>query len=323
MSVSREEWINLSRYSLLLLGLIITVHGSSSCLDDHYQKTQSKRITAEIHNLAAERDPKLPDLLDEKMVFIPSGSFIMGCDDGRKDERPEHSVYLDAFEIDQFEVTNIQYQRFIVETGIIPPRYWSGQDYPEGQDIFPVVGIRWKDAEAYCTWAGKRLPTEAEWEKSCRGDHGSIYPWGNIPHPEYGNVGIPPDGPTPEMWEEAWNYLVLSPNQEKTPMIKPIGSYPAGTSPYGLLDLVGNASEWTADRYNWDGYWQVSAVNPFVSEPTWNHVLRGSAWLMPFGTTLDGFDYSRCSARSSSHGDTRDARMGFRCARSVSGQADN
>jgi iron(II)-dependent oxidoreductase len=290
---------------------------SRSCLDDPSRSIESATIAEEIHDLAAEGYSDLPIILDEKVVLIPSGFFIMGCDDAREDERPEHSVYLDAFEIDQFEVTNIQYQRFIIENEIIPPRYWVGQDYPEGQEIHPVVGVRWKDAEAYCKWIGKRLPTEAEWEKACRGRDGLIYPWGNLPHPEFGNVGIPPDGPTPEIWEEAWSYLIQSPNQEDIPRLEPIGSYPAGTSPYGLFDQVGNASEWTADRYNWDGYWKLPSINPLVDEPTWNHVLRGSAWLMPFGTTLDGFDYSRCSARSSSHGDTHDARMGFRCARSV------
>jgi formylglycine-generating enzyme required for sulfatase activity len=317
MSVTREDLVNISRYSLLLVSLIIILIGSRSCLDDPSLKIQSERAAEEISRLAVKGDPRLPEILDEKMVLIPSGSFIMGCDDCRQDESPEHSVYLDAFEIDQFEVTNIQYRRFIIEKGIIPPRYWVGQDYPEGQDIFPVVGVRWKDAEAYCAWNGKRLPTEAEWEKACRGVNGSIYPWGNLPQPEFGNVGILPGGPKPEMWEEAWSFLVVFSNPEDFPTPKPIGSYPAGTSPYGLLDLVGNASEWTADRYNWDGYGQLSAVNPLVLEPTWNHVLRGSAWLMPFGTTLDGYDYSRCSARSSSHGDTRDARMGFRCARSL------
>ena len=316
MSGTRKDWVQYGRYSFLLLSLISILIGSRSCLDDPSKKTESKRTAEEIHNLATEGAPGLPEILDEKMVLIPSGPFIMGCDDGREDEKPERTVYLDAYVMDQFEITNIQYQRFVVETGIIPPRYWNGQDYPKGQDIFPVVGVRWKDAEAYCAWAGKRLPTEAEWEKACRGVSGSIYPWGNLPKADLGNVGTLPEGPSPEMWEEAWSFLLDSYHPGKHPALKPVGSYPAGVSPYGIHDLVGNASEWTADRYNWDGYWQVSPINPLVSEPTWNHVLRGSAWLMPFGRTLDGFDYSRCSARSSSHGDTRDARMGFRCAKS-------
>ena len=317
MSDSREGWVNICRYSILLGSMIIIMIGSRYCLDDPSPIYTLERTVEEIHIQALEGAPGLPEILDEKMVLVPSGPFIMGCDECREDEYPEHTVYLDAYEMDQFEITNIQYQRFIIETEIIPPRYWNGQDYPESQEIFPVVGIRWKDAEAYCAWAGKRLPTEAEWEKACRGVNGSIYPWGNLPKPDYGNVGILPGGPTPDMWEEAWSFLLLSSNQTEHPTLKPIGSYPAGASPYGLLDSVGNASEWTADYYNWDGYWQVSRVNPLVLEPTWNHVLRGSSWLMPYGTTLDGLDYSRCSARSSSHGDTRDARMGFRCARSV------
>ena len=315
MPDSNKGWISFGRYSLLFICLILILIGSKSCLYDTIPP--HGRDAEEIHILATYGEKGLPEVLDGKTILIPAGTFIMGSDKTRQDESPEHSVYLDAFEIDQFEITNIQYQRFIIEKDVTPPRYWDGQDYPNGQDIYPVVGVRWKDADAYCKWVGKRLPTEAEWEKACRGTNGLIYPWGNLPKTGLGNVSSPPGGPNPDIWEEAWAFLIDNSRSGDTPKLEPIGSYPAGVSPYGVFDLVGGASEWTADRYNWDGYWEVPAVNPLVLEPAWNHVARGSAWLMPFGKTLDGFDYSRCSARNSSHGDTRDARMGFRCAKSI------
>jgi formylglycine-generating enzyme required for sulfatase activity len=251
----------------------------------------------------------------KKMVFIPAGSFIMGSDEGRSDEAPAHRVYLDAFWIDQYEVTNKEYLDFILETNTLPPSYWQDGQYPPGQDLYPVVGVRWKDAQLYCQWAGKRLPTEAEWEKACRGTTGQIYPWGNLPGNNRGNVTSLPEGPQPGMWEDAWD-LLTTPSPKDLPAIKPVGSYPCGVSPYGIHDLIGNASEWVADYYNWDGYWVVSNRNPLVVEPPWNHVVRGSAWLMPYGSLLGGHDSNRCAARSSSHGDTSDARIGIRCARS-------
>jgi len=252
----------------------------------------------------------------KNMVLIPAGKFTMGSDTGRADEAPAHQVYLDDFWFDQYEVTNKEYRSFLVQSQISPPRYWENGHYPQGQDLFPVVGVRWKDALAYCEWAGKRLPTEAEWEKACRGPAGQTYPWGNTPILNRGNVSYLLQGPQPEMWDDAWDLLIHPPGEDH-PTLKPVGSYPNGVSPYGVYDLVGNASEWVADYYNWDGYWGVSTDNPLVLEPTWNHVIRGSAWLMPYGSLLGGYDTNRCSARSSSHGDTRDARAGFRCALSV------
>lgn len=247
------------------------------------------------------------------MVLIPEGEFIMGSDAGREDEAPAHTVYVDAFWIDQFEVTNSAYLHFLQETDTQPPRYWKNGCYPSGQAIYPVVGVRWKDAQAYCNWVGKRLPTEAEWEKACRGTDGQIYPWGDTPDSQRANVSIPPEGPQPEMWDDAWEMIIHSTGKEHL-ALKPVGSYPEGASPFGVFDLVGNASEWVADYYNWEGYWQISDHNPLVLEPAWNHVVRGSAWLMPYGSHSGGHDTDRCAARSSSHGDTRDARMGFRCA---------
>jgi len=117
---------------------------------------------------------------DADVVCIPAGEFIMGSDNARSDERPQHQVYLDAFAVDRYKVTNAQYRRFLISTGRAPPRYWSGTAFPAGQTDVPVVAVSWDDADAYCAWVNKRLPTEAEWEKACRGTAGRVYPWGMI-----------------------------------------------------------------------------------------------------------------------------------------------
>ena len=305
MERSRAGWLQISRVLILIAFLVGPIIIG--------KPTKHQQLQARIQQLA-ERDPSaLAEFLDQQMVYITEGNFERGDDFGRDDEKPAQIVYLDAFSIDRFEVTNSQYQQFLIKNPRPSPRYWTENQYPESQALYPVLGVRWKDAEAYCTWAGKRLPTEAEWEKACRGSNGSIYPWGDGLIPNYGNTSVPLHRPQPGFWDSLWEIL-QNPQPETSPAPTAIGSYPDGISEYGVYDLVGNASEWVADYYNWEGYGMVPTRNPLVQEPAWNHVIRGSAWVMPFGSTLDGFDLNRCSARSSSHGDTRDARTGFRCA---------
>jgi glutaminyl-peptide cyclotransferase len=286
-------------------------------------------VAAEIEllrGLAASDDPEaLAGALDRSVVHIPAGEFLMGDDAGPRNERPQRSVTLDAFEIGRYEVTNVQYQRFLQATGREPPPYWSGDAYPPGQADVPVVGVTWEDADAYCTWIGRRLPTEAEWEKACRGTDGSIYPWGDAWDPQRANVGLSEgDLPQPRAdtepgslgWGDHWALLEVTPAGPEALGLRPVGSYPEGASPYGVLDLVGNASEWVADWYNWDGYWDLPDRNPVSLGPEWNHALRGSAWV-PYGVVGWTQDHSRCASRDSTHRGVPDARFGFRCARSV------
>ena len=267
------------------------------------------------HRLAAAGALQLAEALDRDLVLIPEGDFVMGSNIGRADERPQHTVYLDAFELDRYEVTNVQYWRFLQAAGRRPPPYWDGDTYPVGQADFPVVGVSWDDADAYCTWAGKRLPTEAEWEKACRGTDGRTYPWGDLWEPHRANVDLSDRaGAGPSIWDTAWQLLRVTRNRVG-PGLLPVGSYRDGASPYGVMDLVGGASEWVADWYNWSDYTNLPTRNPLNLEPPWNHCLRGSPWHDPTGGADWVQTMSRCSARNSSH-ETQDPRVGLRCARS-------
>jgi formylglycine-generating enzyme required for sulfatase activity len=173
------------------------------------------------------------------MVYVPEGEFLMGSPSGQgnDDEHPQHTVYLDAFWIDQTEVTNAQYRKCL-EAGVCrKPVCWDNSDYNAPDQ--PVVCVSWGDARTYCEWAGVRLPSEAEWEKAARGTDGRVYPWGN-------------EAP---ICERA-NYAVCVGKAASA------GSYPAGVSPYGALDMAGNVWEWVADWYAGNYYSRSPARNP-------------------------------------------------------------
>jgi formylglycine-generating enzyme required for sulfatase activity len=259
----------------------------------------------------------LAEALDRQMASIPAGEFWMGSQDGPQDEQPQRRILLDAYEIDRFETTNAQYRRFTLASGVIPPPYWEEDSYPGGQDALPVVGVSWNQAEAYCEWVGKRLPSEAEWEKACRGDSGSIYPWGISWPPNRANVGWSSRGNWPLSLEDGWGLLRQKRLDALYPGLEPVGSYLRGASEYGVFDLVGNASEWVLDWYTWQGYTQTPAENPVGAGPAWNHSVRGSGWFDRKGQEGLIADLSRCARRNSSHSHD-DPRLGFRCARSLS-----
>jgi len=258
----------------------------------------------------------LADALDSSTVYIPAGEFIMGDNNGDTDERPQRIIYLDTFEIDRYEVTNIQYQRFVIQNEWRTPRYWSGTDYPPGQVDYPVVGVGWVDANAYCAWIGKKLPTEAEWEKACRGPNGNIFPWGSQWDAERANTGINQADHWPESYEDGWGLVPTPGTGPRRLGLRPVGSYLDGASSYGVFDLTGNVSEWVADWYNPNFYAGMKVENPMGVEPPWNHSVRGRGWYDRVGQESWVEHESRCSSRNASHSyDT--PRIGFRCARRI------
>jgi formylglycine-generating enzyme len=265
---------------------------------------------------------RFADALDRSMVSIPVGSFWMGSDDTRPDESPHRQVSLSPFTIDRYEVTNSQYQRFLAATGRPSPPYWDGLQFPQAQGDAPVVGVSWEDANAYCAWAGKRLPTEAEWEKACRASDDRRFPWGNTWDPTYANLDPSPGsfnpethiGPGLDPWRDAWNLLRKHPTAPTEQGLLPVGSHLEGVSPFLVMDMAGSASEWVADWYNWNGYQGLPDTDPLSQGPAWGHVVRGSAWYDPLGSADWQTRQSRCSARASSH-DQTEPRIGFRCSK--------
>ena len=266
-------------------------------------------------------DGLLAAAIDRCTASFPAGWFVMGSDEGRADERPVHRVFLDAFRLDRYEVTNAQYARFVVATGRRPPTYWAGGTYPAGEAAHPVLVVGWADATAYCAWAGRRLPTEAEWERACRGTGGRRYPWGDAWDPALVNVtaGQPLGGGAPGATDPA-SALLASPQPAGSAGPRAVGSLPGGATPEGVQDLADNAAEWVADWYSWGGYDGLPARNPVAGGPPWNHVLRGVSWLDRYGRPDEVASDARCAARSSSHA-IADVRLGFRCAADDTGSS--
>ncbi|HEU5407102.1 MAG TPA: formylglycine-generating enzyme family protein [Nitrospira sp.] len=236
-----------------------------------------------------------PDPAPATMVLVPAGEFMMearqeyGMAD--KDERTIHTVYLDAFYIDQYEITTTRYAKFFQETKRSAPKYWSEQVLKQ-HERKPVVGVDWNEAVAYCSWAGKRLPTEAEWEKAARGTDQRLYPWGNEePGRERANF---------DRCCDSSHYGILT----------DVGSFEGGKSPYGVYDMAGNVWEWVAD---WsDGGYDATSLerNPTGSSRGEKRVVRGGSW-------DSAPAYVRSSYRLRLSPTFRLDNIGFRCARDV------
>jgi formylglycine-generating enzyme required for sulfatase activity len=232
------------------------------------------------------------------MVVVPAGPFLMGNPEskGRADEWPQRQVYLDTFAIDQVEVTNERYMNFVRATGHRnPPNpYASGLLLSEqGIEQLPVVQVTWYDAKAYCVWAKKRLPTEAEWEKAARGTDGRKFPWGNE-SPSRGQANFDRD------WDG-----------DKT--MHRVGSLEAGNSPYGVKDMSGNAREWVQDWYDPQYYAQAPAKNPQGPDKGVVRVIRGGSWHSPL-SDITATARGRGGFALQTHG------TGFRCARTLSSE---
>ena len=196
-------------------------------------------------------------------VLIRAGEFWMGSPEGEgdSDEHPRRKVYLDAYYMDQYEVTVRRYGDFMQTTNRGNPAYWDQVQLARDGNK-PVVGISWHDATAYCEWAGRRLPTEAEWEKAARGTNERKYPWGNDP-----------------LSSTLANYdqsvIVPTSSNLYRERLKPVGSYEGGKSPYGIDDMAGNVGEWVADWYAESYYQQGENRNPKGPSTAQTKVLRG------------------------------------------------
>ena len=240
------------------------------------------------------------------MRFVPAGMFTMGCQTVAADEFPAHQASASAFLIDTYEVTNAEYQRFVTATGHRAPPHWVNQQYWAGQGQLPVVNVTWDDAAAYAAWRGVRLPTEIEWEYAARGTDGRTFPWGNEFSRQNANYGENP--------------------------VVPVGQFPAGASPFGVLDMAGNVAEWTQDYYRpypgFDRYILVDprtperydesryliADNPFTAPAETYRVVRGGSVGVDLGT--NGIEL-RTTSRIPTKPGTRSSLVGFRCVRDM------
>jgi serine/threonine-protein kinase len=191
------------------------------------------------------------------MVYVPAGKFLMGSTRGDPDaydnEKPQHTVYLDAFWIDSTEVTNAQYRKCVEAGACEEPGCWD--DEMDNAPQQPVVCVTWSDARDYAAWVGGRLPTEAEWEKAARGTDGRIYPWGNRP---------------PNCSKANYSGCLGKANT--------VGAYTSSASIYGALDMAGNVWEWVADRYDERYYAHSPKRNPQGPDSADRRVVRGGAF---------------------------------------------
>lgn len=267
-----------------------------------------------------------------ELLLVPEGEFLMGANEDNSvaynDEMPQRGVYLHTFWIDKTEVTNEMFTKFVNETGYQTDAEKTGAGYTynrseenwissaganwqhpfgtesniEGLENHPVVQMTWYDAQAYCEWVGRRLPTEAEWEKAARGTDGRKHPWGNEAVAQ--NLVNFADYNFPAKWaHESMDdgYYLTS----------PVGSYPEGASPFGALDMVGNTWEWVADWYD-DQYYKQDPSTRNPTGPT-----EGSAKGLRGGSYSNAIRWTRTSYRGGRDPSTADMGYGFRCAQSA------
>ncbi|MEL7645519.1 MAG: SUMF1/EgtB/PvdO family nonheme iron enzyme [Anaerolineaceae bacterium] len=282
---------------LLLLAVLF-----SSCAPAQPTATSTVPIETTPTNPPLPTTPLNIPPAPEGMVIVPAGEFRMGCDPAQnsgyacpKDELPLHTLTLKAFFIDRYEVTNARYAECVQAQACRPPLVLSSEtrehyyDDPSFAD-FPVVNVSWKDADAFCQWAGKRLPTEAEWEKAARGGIHAAFPWGNDePSCILANAFDPLSG-----------QLCLGDTSA-------VGTHPDGASAFGAEDMAGNVWEWVSDWYANSYYAESPTVDPGGPQGEVEKALRGGSW-------VSRSIYLRVAARSYDLNFNSSDDAGFRCA---------
>ncbi|MDX8405036.1 MAG: formylglycine-generating enzyme family protein [Mariprofundus sp.] len=275
----------------------IRAAGEEVHLQTNHEETggdTSRYSTTEAENLLS--DDQWSDLA--WMITIPAGVFTMGTDDPRSNDenKPAHQVRVPAYKIDKYLVTQAEYARFVAAKHYRPPLNWQDGHIDDGMGMYPVTMISWYNARDYCTWVGKRLPSETEWEKAARGDDGRRWPWGNAMDPENLNTYY------------------------KVRHTSAVNQYPGGASPYGVLDMAGNVQQWVADQfapYSGTGakheVFEPKAVDPHYQrgsdekEELIYRVMRGGSWKSdPLSTTTYHRNYALPNYASDF--------FGFRCA---------
>jgi formylglycine-generating enzyme required for sulfatase activity/serine/threonine protein kinase len=285
-------WITGGVAALLLClgaitGLIFLKRGSYFAVTN--SNTGKANLTNSPQDIIKENTAqKLPDTIPASpnaMAYIPGGEFIMGRDDGiNESERPAHKVTVEPFFMDVYETTNEEYAEFVKATGRKPPQNWKNGNYPYGQAKFPVAGVNWEDAAAYADWAGKRLPTEEEWEFAARGTTGFLYPWGND-----------------------WNQANANADNTNGTFAE-VGKF-KGVSPFGLYDMVGNAAEWTASDFK--DYLNGKVTDASRGRTKLKTIRGGSYYVAKeYATTTYRIDWAATGAENYDH-------TGFRCAKDL------
>jgi formylglycine-generating enzyme required for sulfatase activity len=249
-------------------------------------------VSALVFLIGGSSSPAKAAAEDKDMVFIPKGEFTMGSNEHA--DETKHQVVLDPYWIDKYETYNARYREFMKATSHAAPAYWDDPRLSKANQ--PVVGVSWTDANAFCKWEGKRLPTEAEWERAAKGPDGDRhYPWGHSIDSSKANYG------------------------QNVGRTAPVDSYPEGVSGYGAYNMAGNVFEWVDDWYDPTYYKGSIALNPKGADQGYNFanqgpvkVLRGGSWLAP-ETSLHTSHRFWNQPDNNSYG----VGLGFRCAKSA------
>jgi serine/threonine-protein kinase len=279
VSVGPKRRLGISLAAVLLIGI-----GTAAWFAFQQDSTPRDWLASLSERFSRSATPPPP----EGMVFIPGGAFLMGRNGGDEYERPEHQVTVAPFFLDKFEVTCEEYQKFVDETGHRPPPSWTKGRFSEGEGRLPVTGVSWDDATAFALWAGKRLPTEEEWEFAARGTNGRLYPWGNQWIENTANVASAGYGKPVE-----------------------VGSFAGSASPFGIHDMIGNVWEWTGSEIHSYPGGKIQEDGLSAADRARLKVIRGGCFLSGpseasttyrMGYAARGRDYSQ---------------TGFRCAKDV------